>query len=106
MKKLVYYFFLLFFILTHGCKPDDISPKSNTDPSEQIGRTTSALLGEVTFEDDCSPEHQAFNDSIMMFARIAVATDAFEECLREKVTDLYQKCNGDPFYNENVNVQI
>ncbi len=72
----------------------------------QINTHTSALLGTTSSADDCSPEHQAFNDKIMMFGRIAVSTKAFEECVREKVTDLYRKCNGDPFYDASLEVQI
>ena len=67
---------------------------------------TSKLFGKIYSADDCSPEHQAFNDKIMMFGRIAVSTVAFEECVTKKVTNLYRKCNGDPFYNENLNIQI
>ncbi|AFL81174.1 ABC-type uncharacterized transport system, permease component [Aequorivita sublithincola DSM 14238] len=78
----------------------------NSNVFSQIGRNTSALLGEVTTADDCSAEHQAFNDDIMMFGRIAVSTQAFEECVREKVTNLYRKCNGDPFYDSSIEDQI
>ncbi|WP_423999445.1 FG-GAP repeat domain-containing protein [Maribacter sp. IgM3_T14_3] len=72
----------------------------------QVGSTTSALLGNTSYADDCSPEYQAFNEKMMMFGRIAVASKAFEQCVNEKVRALYKKCNNDPFYDASIDIQI
>ncbi len=72
----------------------------------QVGSTTSALLGNTSYADDCSPEYQAFNEKMMMFGRIAVSSRAFEQCVNEKVRALYKKCKNDPFYDASIDVQI
>ncbi|MEO0898223.1 MAG: VCBS repeat-containing protein [Bacteroidota bacterium] len=74
--------------------------------SAQISTTTSALLAEVSQADDCSVEHQEFNDEIMKFARIVVSTDAFEQCVRHRMRERYKKCIGDPHYDASLEIQI
>jgi len=72
----------------------------------QVGSNTSALLGNTSYANDCSPEFQAFNEKMMMFGRIAASSKAFEQCVNEKVRSLYKKCNNDPYYDATIEIQI
>lgn len=71
----------------------------------QTGQTAQPIVGRTSY-DDCTPPHQQFNNKIMMYGRVAVASTVFPERLREKVRSDYRKCNADPFYYESTATQI
>ncbi len=75
--------------------------------SAQDTRTVSQpLLGAVENDNNCTPVLQTFNEDIMVFGRTAAASDAFAQCLDEKVRQNYRACNGDPFRTSPVATQI
>ncbi len=79
----------------------DCNPDNNF-----LGTTHAALLGDITFEGDCSPDLQKFNEDIMKYGRIAAVSRAFEECVDTKLRSTYRQCNTDPWFDQAIEVQI
>ncbi len=114
MRKGLYSWFLALLL---GCfsshaqqnKPLMISIES-IDSSQQL---PAAMLKKVLksssqpiFGSDCTPEQQTFNRTVVAYGRTVVASKIFEELLRKKMREAYGKCNGDPFYDSDLETQI
>ena len=88
-------------VLLAGCAIDYDHAHVHAE-HHNFGELQSALYGEVTFADDCSPEQQDVLREAMHRGRIASQTNAFEQCVRERVATLYIPCAGDPLFNESI----
>lgn len=84
--------------LTGGCSLD--SPEGLLESDQQ------ELYGDVNFASDCSQEHIDILSDSMQRGRIASNTPAFEQCVRQQITNLYTPCAGDPFASSGVAEQI
>lgn len=74
--------------------------------AEDVGSTTAPLLGDITYDDDCTTGHVEFNNTIVAYGRMAAASEAFAECLDTQIRARYRKCLGDPGYSESIDQQI
>lgn len=72
----------------------------------QTGQTAQPIVKRVSYDNDCTPPHQDFNNKIMRYGRVAVSSRAFPEGLRQRILSDYRKCNNDPFYGEAIETQI
>ncbi|MEL7491889.1 MAG: VCBS repeat-containing protein [Pseudomonadota bacterium] len=71
----------------------------------QVGSISQPLTGAVNFE-DCSPAQTDFLKDANKYGRIASVSAGFEACIRDRVTNRYRRCPGEPFAEASTAVQI
>ena len=84
--------------------PEEVESRLN-QATEETETINSPVLTS-TYDDDCSQEHQDFNDELMHHLRITTESNAFDQCVRTSVENSYQRCIGDPFYSSPMDKQI
>lgn len=87
------------------------------EPALSVTQAQSPLLGAVRYGADCNATDKSFLDKVMHYGRTVTVTPAFAQCvdsaIRTGVTTRsgykigpYRKCNGDPFYANDLNTQV
>lgn len=66
------------------------------------GKLVSRLYGDVIYESGCTDEDIELLDDSMVLGRIASNTQAFSDCVNDRITQDYIPCNGDPFGSANL----
>jgi len=88
-------------LLSAACSATVEVPTNEGEPAPQP-----RLYGDVTYANDCSASHIDLLEESMELGRIASNTDAFRECVTDRMTQQYIPCNGDPFATSSLSVQI
>ncbi|WP_158501543.1 VCBS repeat-containing protein [Vitiosangium sp. GDMCC 1.1324] len=87
-----------------GVEPTPAPETPVTTPTD-LGQSQQDLMGNIVYGTDCSTGMQSFLGDVMRYGRVAAASTAFEQCVDQRLTERYKKCNGDPFYSDTLDTQ-
>ena len=73
--------------------------------AQDIGSSSGALIGDVSLGEQCTPEQSEAVAKGVFLGRTASATDAFTECIQDRIAQDYSGCQGDPFNSDSRAIQ-